>query len=610
MAKKPAAPKKTPTPTASSSTTASIAVPRPRLHKLIVSNFRCIGSAPVEIELDDIVVLVGPNNAGKSSILRAYEVVMLEQDKEGNLTADDFPEGKPSPSRLPTIILDTVVSDENKPADTWVAKDAVTGEMHVLERWIWDKPGAPTRRGFDVAAKKWHDTSFPWGPGSIAQAARPKPHRVGAFDSPEKQAEQVAKLLKEALKASLTGLKTPTKTEDGGTVPTEYHTLLGTIKKLRTDLASDALRAVEEVRASIEKIVSEVFTNYRVSLDARPEEDIEAAVDLLAGTPVVKMGPANGYHAPMANQGSGARRTLLWAALRILAERGSAKAGASGDRSHVLLMDEPELCLHPDAIREACRVLYDLPKTKTWQVMITTHSPVFIDLSRDNTSIVRVERNSSGVVKGTTIYRPKRARLDDDDRAELKLLNMCDPHVAEFFFGGRTIIVEGDTEFTAFRYVIASDPARYKDVRVVRARGKACVKSLCKILNQFESGYAVLHDSDRPVIRYKKKLGTMTNPMWTENLSILDTTQEAQVPNKVLLAASVPNFEEAFFGSEVAQEKPYAAWSRLRTDDTACAAVAGLLDALVDPTKALPKGAVKWSKIEELAAAVAAFDSV
>ncbi|MFY0781743.1 hypothetical protein AB1K18_15920 [Peribacillus simplex] len=30
-----------------------------------------MGSNPVEIDLDDIVVLVGPNNAGKSSILRS-----------------------------------------------------------------------------------------------------------------------------------------------------------------------------------------------------------------------------------------------------------------------------------------------------------------------------------------------------------------------------------------------------------------------------------------------------------------------------------------------------------------------------------------------------------
>jgi len=39
-------------------------VNRPRLHKLIIKNFRSIGADPVEIELDNIVVLVGPNNVG------------------------------------------------------------------------------------------------------------------------------------------------------------------------------------------------------------------------------------------------------------------------------------------------------------------------------------------------------------------------------------------------------------------------------------------------------------------------------------------------------------------------------------------------------------------
>jgi putative ATP-dependent endonuclease of OLD family len=321
------------------------------------------------------------------------------------------------------------------------------------------------------------------------------------------------------------------------------------------------------------------------------------------------MGPVDGFHTTLERQGSGACRTLIWAAIRILSERSTGKASADSERPHLLLMDEPELCLHPDAIREACRVLYDLPKTKNWQVMISTHSPVFIDLSRNNTSIVRVERNQTGVVQGTTIFRPTRAKLDANDIDELKLLNMCDPHVTEFFFGGRTILVEGDTEYTAFRYVVASNPAKYKGVHVVRGRGKACIKALCKILNQFKKDYAVLHDSDREKIKYKKKPGEMTNPMWTENQSILDATADGRANGKVLLVASVPNFEEAFFGKEADEEKPYTALTRLRTDATALERISALLDSLLDPQKALPNGAIAWSQLVDLAAAVVKFDS-
>ncbi len=41
-----------------------------RVKKLVIKNFRCIGSNPVEVDLDDIVVLVGPNNVGKSTLLQ------------------------------------------------------------------------------------------------------------------------------------------------------------------------------------------------------------------------------------------------------------------------------------------------------------------------------------------------------------------------------------------------------------------------------------------------------------------------------------------------------------------------------------------------------------
>lgn len=322
------------------------------------------------------------------------------------------------------------------------------------------------------------------------------------------------------------------------------------------------------------------------------------------------MGPDGGYQAAFERQGSGACRTLLWAALRILAERpaASGKPTRSQDRPHLLLIDEPELCLHPDAIREACRVLYDLPKTKNWQVMITTHSPVFIDLSRDNTSICRVERKGQGTVHGTTIYRPSRAKLDPDDKAALKQLNLFDPYVAEFFFGGRTVLVEGDTEHAVFKWIISREPAKYKDVHIIRARGKACISPLCKILNQFDKGYAVLHDADRETIVSKKRGSSQTNPAWTENANILTSTQKGREAGRVRLVAAIPNFEEAFWGEIADGDKPYAALARVKRDDSAFLVVTSLLDALLDSSKVLPTNAKAWSCIDSLAAEVAAFD--
>jgi putative ATP-dependent endonuclease of OLD family len=309
------------------------------------------------------------------------------------------------------------------------------------------------------------------------------------------------------------------------------------------------------------------------------------------------MGPTGGYLSTINRQGSGARRTLLWTAIRLLAESGSREKDDQLQRPHVLLLDEPEICLHPNAIREASDLLYSLPSlTNNWQVMVTTHSPCFVDFARPHTSIVRVEQTLKGDIVGTTIFRPDKANFSDDDRELLKMMNICDPYVAEFFFGGHTIIVEGDTEFTAFKHIISMMPDDYKGIHIVRARGKATIVSLEKILNQFGTSYAVLHDSDTPT--YQRDGETTRNPAWPLNESILKTSSEGKA--RVRVVASIPTFEEAYLMKKTTHDKPYNALSRLRKQPASATLVKQLLDGLIDFKKPLPQGAKEWTTLTEL----------
>ena len=56
----------------------TVPTPRPRLRKLTIRNLGCIGAEGVVLDLDNIVVLVGPNNVGKSTILYAYALAMKQ----------------------------------------------------------------------------------------------------------------------------------------------------------------------------------------------------------------------------------------------------------------------------------------------------------------------------------------------------------------------------------------------------------------------------------------------------------------------------------------------------------------------------------------------------
>ena len=564
---------------------ASAGVSRPRLHKLIISNFRSIGSTPVEIELDDVVVLVGPNNAGKSSVLRAYQIVMLHGSKEGRLSIEDFPDGIVDQKHPPQVELQTIVFDK-APGDRWI-QETEAKEWLIRERWTWNSPNVdPVRQGFDVEKSDWDD-QVPWGAPNVANARRPLPHRIDAFASPDSQAEAIASLITGILKDNLKSIKSDPALEQS-----DYQLVLEKIKDLQTKVVAATEKEIQKIEAEISVYLEKIFPKHKVKVNAKPETDLEKTYTPFKASPDVLMGPEGGYFSTIAHQGSGARRTLLWATLKYLSEAGDKE----DSRPHVLLLDEPEICLHPTAIREARAVLYNLPSTGYWQVMITSHSPIFIDLSKDNTTVIRVFRDEHSEVKSTTLYRPSRANLSDDDKRNMKLLNICDPYLHEFFFGGRQIIVEGDTEYTAFSMIREMHATEYSDVQIIRARGKGIIPSVARVLLQFSKSFSILHDSDT-----LRTASGKANPAWGMNKSIQAILALENADDAVHLVACCTCFEVAIFGEEAKEEKPYNALNKIREDADSRAKVKQLLDGLLDVTIALPEKCRRWKTIEELA---------
>lgn len=566
-------------------------VKKPRLTKLIIKNYRCIGPDAVEIDLNDIVVLVGANNVGKSSILKAYELAMSQGSGKADLKLEDFPNNIIDPNNLPEIELHTIVYD-NSPGDKWI-KTLDNGEYLVKERWIWPGEGKPKREGWDAEMEVW-SANVPWGAPNVANSRRPEPHRVDAFASPEEQAKEIKTLLMQALTERVKDLKSNEGEND-------YKNLIKQAKELQKKIVADSQEQINAVNKELTMLVEKVFPNYKIDFDAKPEDDLDKTINLFKAEAQLLMGPTDGYLSTIDRQGSGARRTLLWTAIKFISENNSKKKQEEGgiSRPHLLLLDEPEICLHPNAIREACNVLYDLPNSGNWQVMVTTHSPIFIDFSKDNTTIVKVEKTANGSIKGTTVFRPDKVKLDDEDKRNLKLLNLCDPYVAEFFFGGKVIVVEGDTEYTAFSYIKKVKPHNYKDINIIRARGKATIVSLIKVLNHFGSDYAILHDCDMPTITNKKKK-EMANPAWGNNPNIINAMNAKPIGRSTRLLASLPNFEIAYFGEVAEEEKPYNALKTLETDQEKFNIVENLLKSLIDFSVPPPINCAEWKTMEEL----------
>lgn len=583
------------------------AIEQGSVKKLIIKNFRAIGETPVTIDLDKIVVLVGPNNVGKSSILRAYEAVMQDGSTAGHLHDSDFPNGRLDPEKLTTIELHTTVKG-NPPANKWVA--TIDGEFIVRERWTWASAGAGKRQGWNNEINDWDPKEVPWGAPNVANARRPQPYWVKAFDSPEEQVDKINKLI-----TTMITDRAKLIPSEGDPAVTEFSRLLQLLQDFQAKAFDQTKADVAEIEKRLTGMVAGIFADHVISFSVHPPVDKD--IKIFSGSSMA-VGRQDGYKGPLENQGSGARRTVLWAVLRVLSEQ----ATKTSERPRVLLIDEPELCLHPDAVREACRVLYDLADKAGWQVIVTTHSPVFIDLGRDNTTVVRVARTLAGDIAGTTLFKPENVKLGKEDKENLHLLNIYDPYVAEFFFGGRVIVVEGDTEYSAFRYVVSeivegrvagTGKDAVSDIHIVRARGKATIVSLCKILNHFGTPYCVLHDSDTPVVYAKdgavkknKDGAEKKNPAWAVNQNILDAVKTHTFPDQIRVLASRKNFESAFLGDEVHSDKPYNAISELKTSPDKMKVVIELLLALLDPKKPIPSGALDAKNLKDTDLAAAA----
>ena len=596
----------------------------PSIKKLKIKNFGCIGNESIELDIDNIVVLVGPNNAGKSTILKAYEAVTdclkLEQD--------DFHNKQVSVDNYPEIEVHSVAVEENKPGGEWCLNQG-DGTFLVKEKWRWTGTNRePERVGFNYTLDRWaqdgDQEKMPWGMNNVAKARIPKPHRVNTFDDPEIQSKAITSLLKSLLEDSIQSIK-----ENEGDEKTKYETLVEGLKSLRDSSKITQKESIEGLESSANEIISKIFPNHELKISA-PESSAPIKIDLLGNEFSIEMGPIGGLTFPLEKQGSGSRRTALWTILKLLADNG-VRAKSAGSKAkahhesvgpntaHVLLLDEPEVSLHPSATEIARDVLYSLPENDNWQIMVATHSPSFIDLTKDHTTIIRVDKAQNDNIETTTLFKPESAKLDEDDKENLKLINLFDSHISEAFFGGNVLVVEGDTEYSAFNYIkskeLESGNSSYHDLNILRARGKVTVASMMKVLNHFGKKYYVLHDTDVPTVESKrknKKLSidgaivynqfTMTNPAWTNNEKIL-----CQMTEQSRVVASIINFEDAYFDETIGSDKPENCIKHIKEEPEMYSKIKGLLDGILEIGEYnLPEGAIPWSDIVEINDAVQA----
>lgn len=512
-----------------------------KLIRIDIQNFRGISSA--SINLENFTTLIGSNNIGKSTILKAIKILV----DTTNPTSEDWPYRTASTDEMVItgIFSDIQDSERAKPAISNLVHE---GKLSIRVRTKWDHDndcmGVPTYEAFyrkedieDYTTSITAARNIPWLLEIINEldCNNAKSYKdmqsdvIGLIKQryPEKVSSSLCwtsdginfkNSLQQALPHVLyipacfkieDDLKSQKGTPFGFLFSnrvypvlqsdpsfTQYTSSLDLLhKKMKGEVDGEVIEGLHELMESITESLNQVMdlkSKVKLSLT---EIDINAAL-MKAATLVIE----DKLETQLEYQGSGVQRALAYALL----ESNALFEVTASQRSTVILYEEPELYIHPHLMRLLRDKLREKSANASCQVIVSTHSPFLIDIAENPSSLKLIKDTSEGT---RTVHE-----IDDtifhvdesyDEREMLRAALDFHPTVCEAFFAKRVIVVEGDTEVAILRFAselcdkFGISKELVKDTTIVSAGGKWTIPAIARILSRLNIPFKIVHDTDR-----------------------------------------------------------------------------------------------------------------
>ena len=510
-----------------------------KIKSVKIENFRSIGVTPIEFE--DFNCFVGPNGSGKSTVLNALNIFFGEISK---FSDDDFHNrNTKQPISIKVVFhdLSDAASDEFKHyvrSDQLVVlieiakqedgnyKKTVTGERMVFKPFIpfFDAPSAKergiifkelresypeienaTNDGNRQASLNAYEESLPEEEKTLTTSGAEffgvskGTHKFqrhinwvyvpavkdAASESEEAKTSHLGKLIQHTIRAGMS------YEEDIEKIRGEA---LSAYKKLLADqqvhLSSLQKRLAERLQAT-------VTTDADLALDWKNDEKSVSVLDPTAQVLLTD----KGFSGEVENFGHGLQRSFLIVILQEL-------MSVDSDISPTLILgcEEPELYQHPPQARHLAAILSELAGTDS-QILITTHSPYFIDV--EHYEGIKMFRNEGEQVKvsnstfNTVLegYNAAFAKaLNGEDQVRTKLAIQTQPKFNEIFFAEKVILVEGISDAACFEtYLRLSNRKsafQKSGSAIVVCEGKSSLAIMLLIIKDFDIPYHVVFDCD------------------------------------------------------------------------------------------------------------------
>ncbi len=520
-----------------------------KLQKLIIKNFRGLKGNQNEIDFSNsnIIFLIGENNVGKSSFLRAYEFFVNSSQKASE--TDFFNYDQSNHIEIEGVFL----KEEDDDADEELQGSGKNIEPDWVNKWvdsnklvrvkkIWvqkDKEGE--KYTFSPLNKEWVKNGF-GGLPTLFQKYSPTPISISAMETETTLEEKVNKLIQDEM------LK---KLRDD--YPKEFSDLIQGVKNLQKLILGS--EAVTRYNNEINENFKKVFTDLTLKINPKNDQSIKLEDAFKKNHSVNIKKEGIDREEVFTQHGHGIIRQALYNFVAFLK-----KSNTSTKKEYIILFEEPELFLHPEAAYRLRSNLYDLAGDSPFQILCATHSPLMIDVSKTHSSLVRVvkdfEENTKTYQAGDDVFRS-----DDEKKQRIQMINRFNPHICEAFYAKKIIIVEGDTEAIVFRELV-SNFFPNEDLYVLNSGSKNNIPFFQEILTAFNIEHYIIHDTDE-----RLNINGKTNGSWTLNRIIWDYVEKANQIKSGLSRRYVhmTNFEIAHNINSDGKDKPLKAYEFVKS---------------------------------------------
>ncbi|MCV7741713.1 AAA family ATPase [Micrococcus luteus] len=366
---------------------------------------RLLGFEKLSVEVDpQLQLIAGPNNAGKSSLLRVLEAFFADP------TSEDLQRMKPlhdyyvhgGPRMMSSIQVQFGGLSEEEVAQF---ADAI-GQNGTF----WIKVSCTRGGKISYHASRGSARAREFYERVLESFSFVKIPSVRVSESGQAGDDQSLVRLHETLEGVLVRSGGSRRTQ----LQKEFEAAIAPVEQLVHRVLTESVEAVSEELPFRERDLGIKLPDSRHALRGMLEQAVITSRDEI--------------EVSIAERGTGFQSAMVLGVLRYVASRSNQAAGKV-----VFVIEEPEAFLHPQTQRAMAKILRDISSDA--QLLVTTHSPVLVD-SFSVRRIVRLPLSPSGM-------RHVVRRQELSEAEEGRLTRFCDATNSELIFANAVILVEG-----------------------------------------------------------------------------------------------------------------------------------------------------------------------